>query len=76
MILLKELSNIHPIFHVSNLKKCLANENLHIPLDEVSVEETMHFLEKPVKIVDREIKKLKTKHIPIVFVIWNSKQGP
>ncbi|KAC9482320.1 hypothetical protein E3N88_45763 [Mikania micrantha] len=68
----QELSNIHPTFHVSNLKKCLADENLHIPLDEVTIDETMHFIEKPVKIVDREIKKLKNKCIPIVLVKWDS----
>ncbi|KAD1118212.1 hypothetical protein E3N88_43272 [Mikania micrantha] len=64
----RELSNVHPTFHVSNLKKCLADENLHMPLDEVRIDESMHFIEKPVKIVDREVKKLKNKRIPIVLV--------
>ncbi|KAI3776575.1 hypothetical protein L1987_46361 [Smallanthus sonchifolius] len=50
------LGNVHPTFHVSNLKKCLADENLHIPLDDVHIDETMHFVEKPVEIMDREIK--------------------
>ncbi|KAD4585504.1 hypothetical protein E3N88_23105 [Mikania micrantha] len=72
----QELSNVHPTFHVSNLKKCLADENLHIPLDEVRIDESMHFIEKPVKIVDREVKKLKNKRIPIVLVKWDSKHGP
>ncbi|KAD4888293.1 hypothetical protein E3N88_20366 [Mikania micrantha] len=71
-----ELSNVHPTFHVSNLKKCLADENLHIPLDEVRIDESMHFIEKPMKIVDREVKKLKNKSIPIVLVKWDSKRGP
>ncbi|KAD4180456.1 hypothetical protein E3N88_29047 [Mikania micrantha] len=69
------LSNVHSTFHVSNLKKCLADENLHIPLDEVTVDETMHFVVKPVKIIDREIKKLKNKRIPIVSVKWEFKRG-
>ncbi|KAI3810719.1 hypothetical protein L1987_20341 [Smallanthus sonchifolius] len=47
------LGNVHPTFHVSNLKKCLADENLHIPLDDVRIEETMHFVERPVEIMDR-----------------------
>ncbi|KAD4888716.1 hypothetical protein E3N88_20789 [Mikania micrantha] len=55
----QELSNIHPTFHVSNLKKCLANENLHIPLDDVYIDESMRFVEKPVEIMDRGEKKLK-----------------
>ncbi|KAI3815873.1 hypothetical protein L1987_15556 [Smallanthus sonchifolius] len=71
-----ELSNVHPTFHVSNLKKCLADENLHIPLDEVRIDEKMHFVEKPVEIVDREVKKLKRSRIPIVKIRWESKRGP
>ncbi|KAK1427827.1 hypothetical protein QVD17_16523 [Tagetes erecta] len=72
----EELSNVHPTFHVSNLKKCLADENLHIPLDEVQIDESMHFIEKPVEIMDREVKKLKRSRIPIVKVRWESKRGP
>ncbi|KAI3786520.1 hypothetical protein L1987_40263 [Smallanthus sonchifolius] len=70
------LGNVHPTFHVSNLKKCLADENLHIPLDDVRIDETMHFLEKPVEIMDREIKQLNRSRIPIVKVRWESKRGP
>jgi hypothetical protein len=71
-----ELENVHPTFHVSNLRKCLADENLHVPLDEVQVDETMHFVEKPVEIMDREVKQLKRSRIPIVKVRWESKRGP
>ncbi|KAI3821490.1 hypothetical protein L1987_09058 [Smallanthus sonchifolius] len=70
------LGNVHPTFHVSNLKKCLADENLHIPLDDVRIGETMHFVEKPVEIMDREVKQLKRSRIPIVKVRWESKRGP
>ncbi|KAI3811030.1 hypothetical protein L1987_20745 [Smallanthus sonchifolius] len=70
------LGNVHPTFHVSNLKKCLADENLHIPLDDVRIDETMHFVEKPVEIMDREIKQLKRSRIPIFKVRWESKRGP
>ncbi|KAD4585874.1 hypothetical protein E3N88_23475 [Mikania micrantha] len=72
----EELSNIHPTFHVSNLKKCLADENLHIPLDDVHIDESMHFVEKPVQIMDRGMKQLKRSRIPIVKVRWESKRGP
>ncbi|KAI3807107.1 hypothetical protein L1987_23029 [Smallanthus sonchifolius] len=72
----EELSNIHPTFHVSNLKKCLADENLHIPLDEVHIDESMHFVERPVEIMDREVKQLNRSRIPIVKVLWESKCGP
>ncbi|KAI3811088.1 hypothetical protein L1987_20804 [Smallanthus sonchifolius] len=57
-------------------EKCLADENLHIPLDDVRIDETMHFVEKPVEIMDREIKQLKRSRIPIVKVRWDSKRGP
>ncbi|KAI3754912.1 hypothetical protein L1987_54704 [Smallanthus sonchifolius] len=70
------LGNVHPTFHVSNLKKCLADENLHIPLDDVHIDETMHFIERPVEIMDREVKQLKRSRIPIVKVRWESKRGP
>ncbi|GJV84695.1 hypothetical protein Tco_1524593 [Tanacetum coccineum] len=53
--LLKELNRVHDTFHVSNLKKCLADANLHVPLDEIKVDKTLRFLEEPVEIMDREI---------------------
>ena len=72
----RELENVHPTLHVSNLKKCLADENLHIPLDDVQIDESMHFIEKPVEIMGREVKQLKRSRIPIVKVRWESKRGP
>ncbi|GJW68030.1 hypothetical protein Tco_0122454 [Tanacetum coccineum] len=71
-----ELSEVHDTFHMSNLKKCLADANLHVPLDEIKVDKTLHFVEKPVEIMDREVKTLKRSKIPIVKVRWNSKRGP
>ncbi|GJS91027.1 putative reverse transcriptase domain-containing protein [Tanacetum coccineum] len=52
----EELSSVHDTFDVSNLKKCLADANLHVPLDEIKVDKTLRFVEEPVKIMDREIK--------------------
>ncbi|GKD51583.1 putative reverse transcriptase domain-containing protein [Tanacetum coccineum] len=72
----KELSSVHDTFHVSNLKKCLADANLHVPLDEIKVDKTLRFVEEPVEIMDREITKLKRKKIALVKVRWNSKRGP
>ncbi|GKE33408.1 hypothetical protein Tco_1452730, partial [Tanacetum coccineum] len=72
----EELSSVHDTFHVSNLKKCLADANLHVPLNEIKVDKTLRFVEKPVEIMDREIKKLKRRKIALVKVIWNSKRGP
>ncbi|XP_076931858.1 uncharacterized protein LOC143597157 [Bidens hawaiensis] len=70
-----ELSNIHLVFHVSNLKKCLAEGNIHIPLDDVSIDETMNFVEQPVNIMDHMDKVTKRSRIPLVKVLWNSEQG-
>ncbi|GJV87719.1 putative reverse transcriptase domain-containing protein [Tanacetum coccineum] len=72
----KELSGVHNTFHVSNLKKCLADANLHVPLDKIRIDKTLHFVEEPIEIMDREAKTLKRSKIPIVKVRWNSKRGP
>ncbi|GKF39443.1 hypothetical protein Tco_0119504 [Tanacetum coccineum] len=53
--LLEELNNVHDTFHVSNLKKCLADANLPMPLDEIKVDKTLCFFEEPVEIMDQEI---------------------
>ncbi|GJZ06343.1 putative reverse transcriptase domain-containing protein [Tanacetum coccineum] len=69
------LSDIHDTFHVSNLNKCLADPSLQVPLEEIEISDKLHFVEEPVEIVDREVKKLKQRRIPIVKVSWNSKRG-
>ncbi|GKC51890.1 hypothetical protein Tco_1074635 [Tanacetum coccineum] len=72
----QELNGIHNTFHVSNLKKCLSDENLVIPLDEIKLDDKLHFIEEHVEIMDREVKQLKQSRTPIVKVRWNSRQGP
>ncbi|GJR23649.1 putative reverse transcriptase domain-containing protein [Tanacetum coccineum] len=66
---------IHDTFHVSNIKKCLADANLQVPLEEIEIDDKLHFVEEPIEIVEREVKKLKRKRILIVKVHWNSKRG-
>ncbi|GJY97127.1 putative reverse transcriptase domain-containing protein [Tanacetum coccineum] len=56
--------------------KCLADASLHVPLDEIKVDKTLRFVEEPVEIMDRKIKKLKRRKIALVKVRWNSKRGP
>ena len=58
------------------MKKCLSDDTLVIPLDEIELNTDLHFIEEPVEIMDREIKKLRQSRIPIVKVRWNSKRGP
>ncbi|GJV49333.1 putative reverse transcriptase domain-containing protein [Tanacetum coccineum] len=71
-----KLCGIHNTFHVSNLKKCLADENLVIPFEEIQLDDKLHFIEEPVEIMDRKVKQLKQSRILIVKVRWNSRRGP
>nr|GEW37609.1 putative reverse transcriptase domain-containing protein [Tanacetum cinerariifolium] len=72
----EELSRVYNTLHVSNLKKCHADEPLAVPLDGLHLDDKFHFVEKPVEVVDREVKRLKRSRIPLVKVRWNSKRGP
>ncbi|GJU27009.1 putative reverse transcriptase domain-containing protein [Tanacetum coccineum] len=72
----EELNGVHDTFHLSNLKKCLADPTLQVPLDEIRVDANLKFVEEPVEILEREFKKLKRSRIAIVKVRWNSKRGP
>nr|GFC73171.1 putative reverse transcriptase domain-containing protein [Tanacetum cinerariifolium] len=64
----EELSRVHTTFQVSNIKKCHADEPLAVPLDGLHFDDKLHFVEKPVEIVDREVKQLKQSQIPLVEV--------
>nr|GEV78094.1 putative reverse transcriptase domain-containing protein [Tanacetum cinerariifolium] len=72
----EELSNVHSAFHISNIKKCLSDESLVIPMKELRLDDKLNFVEEPVEIIDREGKQLKQSRIHIVKVRWNSKRGP
>ncbi|GJU99348.1 putative reverse transcriptase domain-containing protein [Tanacetum coccineum] len=69
----QELSRVHHTFHVSNLKKCYADEPLAMPLEGIHVDDKLQFVEEPVEIMEREIKRLKRSRIPLVKVHWNSR---
>ncbi|KAJ9547519.1 hypothetical protein OSB04_020062 [Centaurea solstitialis] len=71
-----ELSSIHDTFHVSNLKKCLSEETVVLPLEEIQFDEQLRASEEPIEILDREIKQLRRSKIPIIKVRWNSRHGP
>nr|GEW63566.1 reverse transcriptase domain-containing protein [Tanacetum cinerariifolium] len=74
--LLEQLSRVHSTFHISNLKKCFSDEPLAIPLDEIHIDDKLNFIKEPFEIMDREVKRLKQRRIPIMKVCWNSKRGP
>nr|GFB71968.1 putative reverse transcriptase domain-containing protein [Tanacetum cinerariifolium] len=71
----QELSRVHHTFHVSNLKKCYADEPLVMPLEGIHVDDRLQFVEELVEIMEREIKRLKRSRIPLVKVRWNSRRG-
>nr|GEW05978.1 putative reverse transcriptase domain-containing protein [Tanacetum cinerariifolium] len=62
-------------FEQETTKKCLANASLHVSLDEIKVDKTLRFVKEPVKIVDREVKRLKHSKISLMKVRWKSKCG-
>nr|GEY80348.1 putative reverse transcriptase domain-containing protein [Tanacetum cinerariifolium] len=72
----QQLNRVHSTFHVSNLKKCLSDEPLAISLDELHIDDKLRFVEEPVEIMDKEIKRLRQSRILIIKVKWNSKRGP
>ncbi|GJU45662.1 putative reverse transcriptase domain-containing protein [Tanacetum coccineum] len=70
----EELSRVHNTFHVSNMKKCHADEPLAIPLDGLHLDDKLHFVEEPVRNVGPEVKTVEAKLIPLVKVSWNSRE--
>nr|GEZ91837.1 putative reverse transcriptase domain-containing protein [Tanacetum cinerariifolium] len=74
--LLQELTRVHHTFHVSNLKKCYTEEPLVMSLEGIHDDDMLQFVEEPVEIMEREIKRLKQSRIPLVKVCWNSRRGP
>ncbi|GJW43161.1 putative reverse transcriptase domain-containing protein [Tanacetum coccineum] len=69
----QELSGIHDMIRISNLKKCLADTDLHVPLDELKIDDNLRFVEEPWEILDCEVKNLNQSRIPIIKVRWNSR---
>ncbi|GKC80663.1 hypothetical protein Tco_1131437 [Tanacetum coccineum] len=48
----EELNGVHDTFHMSNLKKCLVDPTLQVPLDEIQVDAKLNFVEEPVEILE------------------------
>ncbi|GKD63228.1 hypothetical protein Tco_1305336 [Tanacetum coccineum] len=64
----EELKGNHSTFHVLNLKKCLAEGDIVIPMDEIQLDDKLHVIDEPVEIMDREVKRLKQSRIPIIKI--------
>jgi transposase InsO family protein len=70
-----ELSGIHPTFHVSHLRKCLADKTTHVPLNDIEVDSKLNYIERPVAILDYKEKQLRNKVVKQVKVQWNHRSG-
>ena len=70
-----EVGNVHDTFHVSNLKKCLADTPVIIPIKDVMINDKFQFIEEPLEIVDKNVKRLRRSHVSLVKVLWNSRHG-
>ncbi|GKE51246.1 putative reverse transcriptase domain-containing protein [Tanacetum coccineum] len=63
------------LLKVSNLKKCLAEGDIVVSMDDIQLDDKLHMIEELVEVVDREVKRLKQSRIHIVKVCWNSQRG-
>ncbi|KAJ9563166.1 hypothetical protein OSB04_008326 [Centaurea solstitialis] len=70
-----ELGRIHSTFHVSQLRKCLADESALVPIDDIQVDERLNYVEKPVAVLERKTKTLRNKEVGIVKVQWEHRKG-
>ncbi|GKF75265.1 hypothetical protein Tco_0224709, partial [Tanacetum coccineum] len=64
----QELSKVHNTFHISNLKKCYSDKPLAVLLDGLHFDDKLQFVEEPVEITNREVKRMKQRRIPLVKV--------
>ncbi|WMV50578.1 hypothetical protein MTR67_043963 [Solanum verrucosum] len=68
----QELAAVHPVFHVSMLKKCMGDLSLIIPTEDIGIKDSFSYEEIPVQILDRQVRKLRTKEIAPVKVLWRN----
>ena len=73
--LLAELSQIHDTFHVSQLRKCIADESAVVTLEDIQVDAGLNYAKRPIAIRDRKIKVLRNKEVPLVQVQWQHRKG-
>ena len=70
-----ELSQIHDTFHVSQLRKCIADESAVVPLEGIQVDASLNYVERSIVIRDRRIKALRNKEVSLVQVQWQHRKG-
>ncbi|WMV51482.1 hypothetical protein MTR67_044867 [Solanum verrucosum] len=68
----QELAVVHPVFHISMLKKCMGDPSVIIPTANIEIKDTLSYGEIPVQILDRQVRKLRTKEVASVKVLWRN----
>ncbi|XP_021979623.1 uncharacterized protein LOC110875726 [Helianthus annuus] len=69
------LDGIHDTFHVSQLRKCLAEETAYVPLDDIVLDERLNYVKRPIAIKDSKVTHLRNKAIKQVLVQWQHRKG-
>ena len=67
-----ELAAVHPVFHISLLKKCVGDPASIVPLESVAVKDSLSYEDVPVEILDRQVRRLRNKEVASVKVLWRS----
>ncbi|WMV18233.1 hypothetical protein MTR67_011618, partial [Solanum verrucosum] len=67
-----DLAAVHPVFHISLLKKCVGDPASIVPLESVAVKDSLSYEDVPVEILDRQVRRLRNKEVTSVKVLWRS----
>ncbi|WMV37156.1 hypothetical protein MTR67_030541 [Solanum verrucosum] len=68
----QELVAVHPVFHVSMLKMCMGDPSLIIRTEDIGIKDSLSYEEIPVQILDRQVRKLRTKEVASAKVLWRN----
>ncbi|WMV54418.1 hypothetical protein MTR67_047803, partial [Solanum verrucosum] len=68
----QELAAVHPVFHISMLKKYMGDHSLIIPTEDIGINDSLSYEKIPVQILDRQVRKLSTKEVASVKVPWRN----